>query len=152
MLWPIQRCKGCTRQGTTEQLSRVRILDSHPKVSIVRRWLQPCKTAQPGNAGWKWGLFLSGEQAEQPVGPTPQATAQQSGGKLCSLVHELCVPQGGVPVAAAEDQRPTLCGASLPGEYGVGEASNPGGQVVGQIIFQPTAVSGTPTSCGARAS
>lgn len=81
---------------------------------------------------------------------TSGATEQSSGGKLYSPVSVLCVtPEvSGWPLQRIKGQ-PCVGLASwrVSGWRGIQT-----GQVVGQIIFQATAVSGTPTSCRVWAS
>lgn len=84
------------------------MFESHHEV----RGSQKMTIALQNTSAWKsdsaplWGTANS----------TSGATEQSSGGKLYSPVSVLCVTpevSRGVPVAAAEDQRPALCGASL---------------------------------------
>lgn len=118
------------------------MLESHHEV----RGSQKMTIALQNTSAWKldsaplWGTANS----------TSGATEQTSGGKLYSLVSVLCVtPEVSRLLLQRIKGQPCVVLASwrVSGWRGIQS-----GQVVGHIIFQATAVSGTPTSCRAWAS
>lgn len=87
-------------------------------------------TGLQNSSAWERRLLLS---REQPTAALAHHFTTMDGkhyppypvGVLCETPPHTHTLPGGVPVAAAEDQRPAQCGANLPGETERGEASNP---------------------------